>query len=151
MALATRPARYDRVVGADATSVLIEGLALPEDERARVAAELFASLERVTIPSIRLTRRWCGRERSEERMAGSPRVSLKESHWRLPERAGRRCARKRVRRQVRIDDEALEELLEAARWYEARERGRGVGFSNAAFAHVEALNSFRMLVRRCEV
>jgi hypothetical protein len=32
-------------VGADATSVLIEGLALPEDERARAAAELFASLE----------------------------------------------------------------------------------------------------------
>jgi hypothetical protein len=36
---------YDRVVATDAASVLSEGLALPEEERARVAAELFASLE----------------------------------------------------------------------------------------------------------
>lgn len=32
-------------MGTDAASVLSKGLALPEDERARVAAELFASLE----------------------------------------------------------------------------------------------------------
>jgi hypothetical protein len=36
---------YDRVVATEAASVLSEGLALPEKERARVAAELFASLE----------------------------------------------------------------------------------------------------------
>jgi hypothetical protein len=36
---------YDSVVGTDAASVLSDGLALPEEERARVAAELFASLE----------------------------------------------------------------------------------------------------------
>lgn len=32
-------------MGTDAASVLSEGLALPEEERARVAAELFASLD----------------------------------------------------------------------------------------------------------
>lgn len=32
-------------MGTDAASVLSEGLALPEEERARVAAELFASLQ----------------------------------------------------------------------------------------------------------
>ena len=32
-------------MGSDASSVLNDGLALPEEERARVAAELFASLE----------------------------------------------------------------------------------------------------------
>lgn len=37
--------RYDSAVGTDAATVLSEGLALPEEERARVAAELFASLE----------------------------------------------------------------------------------------------------------
>jgi hypothetical protein len=36
---------YDSVVGTDAATVLSDGLALPEEERARVAAELFASLE----------------------------------------------------------------------------------------------------------
>ncbi len=45
-------------------------------------------------------------------------------------------------RRIRIDDEALEELVEAARWYEERERGRGAMFSNAAFARVEALSRF---------
>ena len=45
-------------------------------------------------------------------------------------------------RRLRIDDEALEELVESARWYEERERGRCTSFSNAAFARVEALNSF---------
>ena len=44
-------------------------------------------------------------------------------------------------RRIRIDDEALDELVGAARWYEERERGRGALFSNAAFARVEALNS----------
>jgi toxin ParE1/3/4 len=47
-----------------------------------------------------------------------------------------------VTRRIRIDDEALDELVEAARWYEARERGRGAAFSDAAFARVETLNSF---------
>ena len=32
-------------MGTDAASVLSEGLALPEEDRARVAAELFASLD----------------------------------------------------------------------------------------------------------
>ncbi len=45
-------------------------------------------------------------------------------------------------RRIRIDDEALDELVEAARWYEERERGRGTLFSHAAFARVEALSSF---------
>ena len=36
---------YERVVTTGAASVLSEGLALPEDERARVAAESFASRE----------------------------------------------------------------------------------------------------------
>ena len=45
-------------------------------------------------------------------------------------------------RRVRIDDEALDELVEAARWYEAHERGRGALFSSAAFARVESLSSF---------
>ena len=45
-------------------------------------------------------------------------------------------------RRIRINDEALDELVEAARWYEERERGRGTLFSYAAFARVEALNSF---------
>ena len=45
-------------------------------------------------------------------------------------------------RRIRIDDEALEELVEAARWYEERERGRGALFADAAFGKVEALNSF---------
>ncbi len=45
-------------------------------------------------------------------------------------------------RRLRIDDEALDELVEAARWYEQRERGRGELFSHAAFARVEALSSF---------
>ena len=45
-------------------------------------------------------------------------------------------------RQIRIDDGALDELVEAARWYEDRERGRGVAFSNAAFVRVESLNRF---------
>ena len=40
-----RRLRYDSVVGTDAATVLSDGLALPEEERARVAAELFASLE----------------------------------------------------------------------------------------------------------
>ncbi len=39
------PIGYDSAVGTDAATVLSEGLALPEAERARVAAELFASLE----------------------------------------------------------------------------------------------------------
>lgn len=52
-------------------------------------------------------------------------------------------------RRIRIDDEALDELVEAARWYEDRERGRGVLFSNAAFARVEALSSSRTPVFRC--
>ena len=42
---------------------------------------------------------------------------------------------------VGLDDEALDELVGAARWYEERERGRGAVFSNAAFARVEALHS----------
>jgi len=37
--------KYDSAVGTDAATVLSAGLALPEEERARVAAELFASLE----------------------------------------------------------------------------------------------------------
>ena len=45
-------------------------------------------------------------------------------------------------RRLRIDDEALVELVEAAHWYEEREHGRGTLFSHAAFARVEALNSF---------
>jgi hypothetical protein len=40
-----RRLRYDLAVGRDAATVLSDGLALPEEERARVAAELFASLE----------------------------------------------------------------------------------------------------------
>jgi plasmid stabilization system protein ParE len=47
-----------------------------------------------------------------------------------------------VTRRIRIDAEALDELVEAARWYEERERGRGALFSNVAFARVEALGSF---------
>ncbi len=42
---AARRLRYDFVVGIDAATVLSDGLALPEEERARVAAELFARLE----------------------------------------------------------------------------------------------------------
>ena len=45
-------------------------------------------------------------------------------------------------RRIRIDEEALDELVEAARWYEERERGRGALFSDAVFARVEALRSF---------
>ena len=44
-AIASSELRYDSAVGTDAATVLSEGLALPEEERARVAAELFASLE----------------------------------------------------------------------------------------------------------
>jgi len=40
-----RRLRYESVVGTDAATVLSGGLALPEQERARIAAELFASLE----------------------------------------------------------------------------------------------------------
>lgn len=40
-----RRRRYESVVGSDAATVLSGGLALPEEERAGVAAELFASLE----------------------------------------------------------------------------------------------------------
>ena len=40
-----RRLRYNSGVGTDAATVLSDGLALPEEERARVAAELFASLE----------------------------------------------------------------------------------------------------------
>lgn len=47
-----------------------------------------------------------------------------------------------MKRQIRIDDEALDELVEAARWYEARDHGRGAAFSNAAFARVESLIGF---------
>ena len=45
-------------------------------------------------------------------------------------------------RRLRIDDEALEELVGAARWYEERERGRGALFADAAFGKVEVLSSF---------
>ena len=45
-------------------------------------------------------------------------------------------------RRIRIDDDALDELVEAARWYEEREPGRGALFADAAFGKVEALSSF---------
>ena len=45
-------------------------------------------------------------------------------------------------RRIRIDDEALEDFVEAARWYEERKRGRGALFADAAFGKVEALSSF---------
>ena len=45
-------------------------------------------------------------------------------------------------RRIRIDDEALDELVEATLWYEERERGRGALFASAAFTRVESLTSF---------
>jgi hypothetical protein len=47
-----------------------------------------------------------------------------------------------VSRCIRLDDEALGELVGAARWNEERERGRGTEFSDAAFGRIETLNSF---------
>ena len=44
-------------------------------------------------------------------------------------------------RYIRLDDEVLGELVEAARWYEERERGRGAELSDAASGRIETLNT----------
>lgn len=43
---------------------------------------------------------------------------------------------------VRLDNEALNEIIRAARYYDERERGRGDRFSEAVFGRLERLNSF---------
>lgn len=43
-------------------------------------------------------------------------------------------------RTIRLDDEARDEIIATARYYEERERGRGELFSDAAFAHIDRLN-----------
>jgi plasmid stabilization system protein ParE len=47
-----------------------------------------------------------------------------------------------VSRTVSVDDEAVDEIIAASRYYEDRESGRGELFADAAFARIERLNSF---------
>lgn len=45
-------------------------------------------------------------------------------------------------RTIRVDDEAVDEIIAGARYYEERARGRGDLFAEAAFARIERLNTF---------
>jgi plasmid stabilization system protein ParE len=47
-----------------------------------------------------------------------------------------------VSRSIRLDVEALDEIIDGARHYEERERGRGERFSDAVFARIERLHGF---------
>lgn len=45
-------------------------------------------------------------------------------------------------RTVRLDDEVLQEIIGAARYYDGRERGIGAQFADAVFARIERLGRF---------
>ena len=73
-----RRLRYIPGVGTDAATVLSAGLVLPEGERARIAAELFASLEsRDPEYSAELSSAWA--RTVQQRTNGSPAISRRES------------------------------------------------------------------------
>jgi plasmid stabilization system protein ParE len=45
-------------------------------------------------------------------------------------------------RPIRVDDDAVDDIIAAALRYEQKERGRGELFQEAAFARIERLNNF---------
>jgi toxin ParE1/3/4 len=47
-----------------------------------------------------------------------------------------------VSREVRLEPEAIEEIVQAARWYEARDAGLGERFVDAVFLRIEGLGRF---------
>jgi plasmid stabilization system protein ParE len=43
---------------------------------------------------------------------------------------------------IRLDEEAIDEIISASRYYDERERGRGAGFTEAVFRRIERVSSF---------
>lgn len=44
--------------------------------------------------------------------------------------------------EIRLEPEALDEIIDAARWYEDRERGLGQQFATAVFERIARLRTF---------
>ena len=85
-----RPARYTRPMTA-ATRLLTEALALSDEQRAELAAELLASLPPATPAEARSEDEWVAEieRRSRAALAGSPGIPWKEAKAEIQRRLGK--------------------------------------------------------------